>query len=179
MPTHIVIPDERAEQLRQFAASLGVTVSEAVGILINDAIVAGKIPDTIPGLRVERIGDQIKVDFGAFAKSFNRDLARQYASQIRALIGPMKESLRAQAADFGVTRRGSGIKLTGQDGQKTVAPSVAEEIARLIEGAASDNDGDAELAGVVPSSKSRQPANPAGTNGPGETDGDPKESGAR
>ena len=141
MPIHIVIPDERAAQLRQFAASLNISVADAVGELIKDAVAAGKIPDALPGFTIEREGEQVVLDTGAWSTKLTRDLAKGYAEQIRAVARsvttPGKSNPFMPEFKLGVSRRGTGLKLTdGSGGTKTIAPSIAEDVARLIDKAA-------------------------------------------
>lgn len=144
MATMIGIPEERAEQLRSFAKELNITVADAIGVLINDAVKAGKIADVMPGFKVERTGKDVTIEaFGAFTKSINADLAKMYAGQIRAatrsILAPGQDNPFLQTFGLSVVRRGSGIKLVDTDtkGEKTLAPSVADDVARLIEKAAS------------------------------------------
>jgi len=150
MPTHIVIPDERAEQLRRFAEANNTTLAGAVTLLIQDAIAAGKIADTVPGFTIERSGDTVKIEAaGAFAKEMNRETARAYAEQIRSAIRPLitpgaGNPLMPENPFRGlieVARRGTGVKLRDPEtkAEKTIAPSVAEDVARLVDKAASDD----------------------------------------
>lgn len=142
MPTQILLPDERAEQLKRLAESQGVSIADAVGLLIRDAIEAGKIPDELPGFKVTRRGNSVKIDTGTWSRTLTRDLAKSYANQIRAVTRPVITSGRDNPfiplTDLGVKRRGVGVKLVDQKSgtEKTVAPGIAEDIARLIDRAA-------------------------------------------
>jgi len=142
MPTQILLPDERAEQLKRFADAEGLTISDAVGALIRLAIEAGKIPDELPGFEVTRHGKSVKIDTGAWTRTLTRDLAKSYADQIRAVTRPIltpgKGNPFMPIPDLSVTRRGVGVKLVDQKSgtEKTVAPGVAEDVARLIDRAA-------------------------------------------
>ncbi len=142
MPTQILLPDERAEQLKRFAESQGVTIADAVGLLIRDAIEAGKIPDELPGFKVTRRGNSVKIETGAWSRTLTRDLAKSYADQIRAVTRPVltpgKGNPFMPIPDLGVTRRGVGVKLVDQKSgtEKTIAPGVADDVARLIDRAA-------------------------------------------
>ncbi len=142
MAVQILLPDERANQLRTFASSKGVSLADAIALLINDAIAAGKIPNEVPGFTIERAGDAVLVDTGAWKRILPLDLAKTYADRIRAITRPIltpgKDNPFLPVLGLDVTRRGVGIKLVDTEGkfERTVAPSVAEDVARLIDQAA-------------------------------------------
>jgi hypothetical protein len=143
MSVHIVLPDERHQQLLALARALKVTVAEAVGVLVNDAIRHGKIPDAVPGFKIQRRENVISFEAsGAFVREFNREAATAYAARIKAMAGPRttRRSTNQFLPAVDIVRRGSGLKLLDpQTGaEKTLAPSVALDIARLIEAAASE-----------------------------------------
>jgi hypothetical protein len=143
MQTHIAIPVERYEQLKLYATSRKISVADAVGVLINDAVAAGKIPNVVPGFRIERNGEVISIEaIGAFVRKLNREAATEYADRIHAMLKPMI----TPAADnpfvptFDVIRRGSGVKLIDPEtgAERAVSPSVALDVARLISEAAAE-----------------------------------------
>lgn len=141
MPTHIGIPTERAEQLDLLAKSLGISVADAVGVLINDAIAAGKIPDVVPGITIERTGDLVTMAAqGAFVKSMTRETARQIAFQARNILDGTVAAFSNGPDGIGILRRGSGVKFRDLDsgGEKTVAKGIARDVARLLDRAASE-----------------------------------------
>lgn len=138
MSKHIVIPDERAVQLKRYADARGLTLADAVGDLLNRAIEAGDLPDEIPGFEITRNGEKVDIDAGVWKASLGTDLAKAYAAQVREI----SDALRPRMADLGLPldaiRRGDGIRLTAKDRDaiRTVSRSVARDIARLIEMAA-------------------------------------------
>lgn len=141
MPTHIVVPDERAEQLRRFSQSLNISMADAIGVLINDAVAAGKIPADVPGFKVFRHGQEVTFEAdGAFVKHMNRDAAKDYADRLRAvarsIITPSADNPFMPTPD--ILRRGTGVKLRepATGAEKTVAPSIADDLAALIGNAA-------------------------------------------
>ena len=85
----------------------------------------------------------IEVDFGAFKRTFNVELARAYATSLRwfgtpkAAGIPQAVTALAQAvsgADLvGIGRRGTGIEVCGENGAKRIlAPSIARDLAEVI-----------------------------------------------
>lgn len=153
MPTHIVIADEHAAQIRQLAEKLGITRAEAVGVLLKDAIAAGRIEDGVPGFEIVREGEAVTIEaVGKFVREMSRDQARQYSKAIRAAITPAADNPLMPAVDasrltrdlleanLAVARRGGSVKLRdpATGAEKTLAPSVAADVARLIDKAAAD-----------------------------------------
>ena len=61
MPTHIRLPDERAEQLRLIARAKNQTIPEVIADFVRAEIEKGTIPDAIPGIDVTKSGPEIVV----------------------------------------------------------------------------------------------------------------------
>ncbi|WP_108460232.1 hypothetical protein [Devosia naphthalenivorans] len=144
MPKHIVVPDEREAQLRQIAAKHNVTVAEAVGLLIGWAIEQGKVPASIPTIDVRRVGNEVQVDFGEFQRVMSLDLAKAFATTLRWFSTTKVKGIPAAVTELaqalsgshlvGISRRGTSIKIAGENGrERTLAPSIARELAVLIE----------------------------------------------
>ena len=139
MSVQILLPNERAEQLKRFANSQNVPIAEAVGLLIDEAIQAGKLPDELPGFAFKRDGDHVTMDTGVWTRTLTRELARSYAAQIRAIAKPAI-TLAVDNPFFpempvSALRRGAGVKLIDRDSAaaRTVSPGVASDVARRIE----------------------------------------------
>lgn len=141
MSVQIVIPDERHAQLQAFAEARAITLADAIGELLNLAIERGLIPDEVPGFKIEAQGDLVSIEAqGAFIKALNRDAARQMAQDARALLDGGIAAFVTLPAELRLTRRGSGIKLrdTATGAERTMAPSVARDVVRLIEKASAE-----------------------------------------
>ncbi|KFL30643.1 hypothetical protein JP75_14305 [Devosia riboflavina] len=148
MPKHIVVPDEREKKLVEIAASHNVTVAEAVGLLLNWAIEAGKVQPGIPGIEVRRVAETVEIDFGDFVRVMPLGHAKGFASAIGIMVGPhqtfMHEGVKmiAQIDEggeryLGLKRRGNSVKVLGENGEeRTLAPSVALDLAALVKAAA-------------------------------------------
>ncbi|MGV8832151.1 MAG: hypothetical protein ACOH2N_09265 [Devosia sp.] len=142
MSVQVLLPDERAEQLKRFAISQNVPMAEAVGLLLNDAIVAGKIRDELPGFTIEKNGEHVTLDTGAWKHTLTRELARGYAAQIRAITRPAftpgPDNPFFPELQVSVIRRGVGVKLFDREAHlaKVVSPGVADDVARRLDRAA-------------------------------------------
>jgi hypothetical protein len=144
MAKQIMIPDERAAQLKQIAKDHGVKVPDAIGLLIEWAVEAGKIKDEIPSIKIFRDGQEINVDLGDWKKSFSLFDAAAFASELRKLTQPTIEALKADIQTppkellASISRHGPGVKIvdTETGAQKTLAKSIAGDIARMVETAA-------------------------------------------
>lgn len=140
MSKHIVVPDEREAQLRAIADAHNVTVADAVGLLVGWAIEQGRVPAGIPGIEVRRDGSNVVIDFGAFTRTYELELAKAFAVALKWYSRPkttaFSEILEAfsGAEVVGISRRGTAIKIAGDDGtERTLAPSIARELAEIIE----------------------------------------------
>lgn len=139
MSVQIVIPDERHAQLKALADARRISLADAIGVLINIAIEQGEIADELPGFTFERTGDLVSIEAaGAFAKQMNRETARKMAQEARAVLDGGVAAFATLPEGLRLSRRGSGVKLTdiASGNEKTMAPSVARDVVRLIEKAA-------------------------------------------
>ncbi|MFD1942747.1 hypothetical protein [Paradevosia shaoguanensis] len=143
MATQIMIPDERAAQLRKIADDHGIKVSDAVGLLISWAIDAGKIEDEIPGIIVMRDGEVINIKLGDWKKTLSLVDADAFAGElrrsIRAALTPAKDNLFMPVdLDAIVSAHGAGVRIVDRASgeQKTLSKSIAGDVARMIDSAA-------------------------------------------
>lgn len=150
MPTHIGLPDEHAERIKSFAQSQNISMADAVGVLLQRAAERGDIPAGLPGYDILRSGDQVTLTIeGGYQRTFERALARAFATALTWFAqSKAKGGLPSAMADLaqtvsgaeqyvGIRRQGNAIKIFDLDGnERTLAPSVAAELALMIDRAA-------------------------------------------
>lgn len=146
MPDFIKLPSERVEQLRALSKVRNTTIANLIAEYVNHEIEAGNLPDAVPGIAVRRRGARVHLDFGDFTKTLDLDLARAFATTLRWLATPKKTGMAgalteaAQALSgahlVGLSRHATSVKVTGEGGTRTLAPSVARDLARVIDKAA-------------------------------------------
>jgi hypothetical protein len=134
------LPSERVEQLRALSKKLDMTIADCIGMFINEQIAKGNLAADVPGFTVKRHGDQIKIDTREWLMALTKGDAAQVAKSIRALITPSKDNPFMPTLGLEIFRRGRSLKLkdaiTGAE--CTVAPSIASDLANMIERAAKD-----------------------------------------
>ena len=140
MPDFIKLPSERVEQLRELSKKLDMTIADCIGMFINEQIAKGNLAADVPGFKVERHGDQIKIDTGEWLRAMTRGDAAQVAMSIRALITPSKDNPFMPTVGLDIFRRGTSLKLkdAATGAERTVAPSIASDLANMIERATKD-----------------------------------------
>ncbi|UVC10178.1 hypothetical protein IHQ71_06115 [Rhizobium sp. TH2] len=140
-PTNLKLPPRRLDQLKAIGDKLGLSVADTVAHLIRKEIAAGTIPDTIPGILVEKVKDGVKVaiDNGE-ARTFPKEAAVSFAQTIRGVVDgnqPTTIGLN-KGSDYAVIRRGTGYKIMvpfpGKD--NSFSGDLARDFADLIERAA-------------------------------------------
>lgn len=138
MADFIKLPSERVEQLRALAKNLDLTIADCIAVFIREQIAKGNLPDTVPGITIERNGESVMLDTGAFKRDMGADLVQAYARQVCGMLdaiktpSPMNPFLTSARLD--VARRGTSLKLIDRStgAEKTLAPSVAEDFARVL-----------------------------------------------
>ena len=140
MPDLIKLPSERVEQLRTLSKNLNMPIADCIGMFINEQIAKGNLAADVPGFKVERHGDQIKIDTGEWLKAMTRGDAAQVAKSIRAMITPSKDNPFMPTLGLEIYRRGTSLKLKDAEtgAERTVARSIASDLANLIERATKD-----------------------------------------
>ncbi|SHH03481.1 hypothetical protein SAMN02745157_0198 [Kaistia soli DSM 19436] len=137
MPTQMLLPDERALQIKALATARGITSIDVIGHLINAAIERGELEDTLPGWLIAREGDEVVFAVGESETTrYPLQVARVFAERIRAVMSGELPSLLDLDDDYLITRAGTGFKIGNSTASKPVAPSVAVDIARLLNKAA-------------------------------------------
>ncbi|GHA35018.1 hypothetical protein GCM10007989_33670 [Devosia pacifica] len=140
MSKHVVLPDEREAKLKQIAAKHEITVAEAVGLLIEWAVEHEKVEPGIPGIEIRRDTNNVVIDFGVFRRTYSLEVAKAFSVALRWYARPkgtqFSDILDALSGSeiVGLSRRGTSVKVAGPNGaERTLAPSVARELATLIE----------------------------------------------
>lgn len=134
----IKLPPERVEQLRMLAKNLDMTIADCIAMFIREQIAKGNLPDEVPGITIERRGDNVTVDTGAFVRDMTADLAQAYAAQVHGMLEGIKASTPGNpfltSARLDVAKRGTSLKLIDRStgAEKTLAPSVAFDFARVL-----------------------------------------------
>ena len=146
MPDFIKLPSERVEQLRALSKARNINMADLIAEYVNQQIALGNLPDTVPGIAVRRRGARVSIDFGDFQKSFDTEVAVAFAKGMRWLATPraramntlLGEALEAFAgfATVGLSRHATSIKVSEGGKHRTLAPSIARDLARVIEKAA-------------------------------------------
>jgi hypothetical protein len=73
----------RGEQMKALAGAKGISVTEALELLINRAIEAGDIPDVLPGFEVRREGGHVGLTLdGTPLPAINPEMARHVADDL-------------------------------------------------------------------------------------------------
>jgi hypothetical protein len=135
----IKLPPERAEQLRMLAKKLDMTIADCIAMFIREQIAKSVLPDTVPGIIIERKGESIALDTGSFKRDMTAGLAQAYAAQVRGMLDPIKTPAPGNpfltSAKLDVAKRGTGLKLIDRStgAEKTLAPSVAFDFARVLQ----------------------------------------------
>lgn len=146
MPKHIVVADEREAQLRQIAQAHNVSTADAVSLLIRWAIEAGKVAPGLPDYTVTRKGNLIVADMAGIVRTMSLQEAEAVAGAIQLMAEPKRSDFIEAAKaltlanpvvdELRVKRRGSAIKITGDEGQdKTLSHSVALDLVGMIRAA--------------------------------------------
>jgi hypothetical protein len=146
MPDFIKLPSERVEQLRAISSARDMPIADLIAEYVRDQQQKGVIPLAVPGVVVERSGCHVTVDFGHFTKRFKPELARAFAAALRWYATPKRRVMHkalstlaeavSGAAIVGISRRGTSIKISEGGAERTLAPSIAVDLAAVVEAAA-------------------------------------------
>ena len=141
----IKLPPVRGEQLQILADVWGITVADAVGVMLRQQVKAGVLPADLPGVTCVRKGESMILGFegGASVKMSHRN-ARHVAMAIRARAGLREVEMRTFAfleapdpslsqSQVTIDRRGTGVNVTINDCRKSFSLSLAAELADLID----------------------------------------------
>lgn len=139
MPDYIKLPSERVEQLRMLAKTLDITIADCIAMFVREQMAKGVLPDTVPGITIERRGESVILDTGAFARDMTTDLAQAYAAQVSGMLEAIKTPASSNpfltSAKLDVAKRGTSLKLIDRStgAEKTLAPSIAFDFARVLQ----------------------------------------------
>ncbi len=144
----ILLPIERARQLKSVADARGSRITDLIEAIVTGAILAGEIPDSTPGFKIEPSvngGVTFATDDGqlGFAKLTAIDGLR-IADALEAIsTGGKGKVLEITGQNsLVVARKGQGVVLLGRDaagaetGRRTITPSLARDLARQLRAAA-------------------------------------------
>lgn len=136
--TTITVATERHHQLSAIASTLNLSMGEVVARLVRTEIAAGTIPADLPGIKVERLADAVRITIDDNpATTYTTAGAAELAEAIERASSGKPMSLLNVDADFGVERRGNGVKvavpLTGT--ARAFSRDVAADLAALIRAA--------------------------------------------
>lgn len=144
MSTHIHIPDEQAERIKQFARARKLNIPDAVGELINIAVRAGEMPDGVPGFELNVDEDTVRLTSeNGYSRVMTREGAKAFATSLRWLSQPKsaKASIFRDVIEgfagfevVGLRRLGAGLKMIGDNNiERTIARSVGRDLADFID----------------------------------------------
>ncbi|WIJ24224.1 hypothetical protein [Devosia sp. RR2S18] len=133
--TTVTIPTERHQQLVAIGETLKLSMAETIARFVRREIESGTIPADLPGIKVERLADGVRITLGqntptTFTKASAADLA---AAIERAATG-QPINLMDLDSNFVVERRGNGVKVSVPfEGEaRAFSRDVAEDFAKLV-----------------------------------------------
>lgn len=140
MPKNINLPTERVQQLEALGAKWDMTVADVVGKMIHQQIADGELTSDVPGFRITKDGKTVSLITDELNLRFSRkEYLADAAKSIRAILAPSKSNPLMPLPDgFGLARRGTSLKLQDTEAgtEKTLAPSIAIDVAEMLERAA-------------------------------------------
>lgn len=143
MAAHTVaLPSERFIQLKLLASIEGASLSDTISGFIDEAIGAGRLPDTLPGWNIKRLGENVLMAHAetGFAKLMPATGAQQVGDTLCKMSGAAKT--RAAHLDIDamieIRRQGAGIVIRDADSfiSYSAAVNVAADIGRRLLAAA-------------------------------------------
>jgi len=138
MPQILLHPDRYA-QLEAFAVSLGVSLAEAVAVMLNREIAAGHLNEDLPGVIVQRHGDNVALSIeNVYARVLPIDVALGVAAGLERTAAPGLLRIVNLDADLEIARKGRGVIVTdfASRNSRSFTSSLALDLARLIRKAA-------------------------------------------
>lgn len=140
MPNFIKLPSERVEQLRALSKKLELSIADCIGQFIEEQIEKGNLEADVPGFRILIDGKEARLKSGDIDVRFSsKTFLEDAAKSIRAVITPSKNNPMMPLPDgFGLSRRGTSLKIkdTVNGAEITLAPSIAIDVAKMMERAA-------------------------------------------
>ena len=137
MPDFIKLPTERVEQLRILAKNRSMTIADCIGEYVNEQIAKGNLTSTIPGLEVEPVAatSTVKLKVVDDFVSMTKQDAERLSKSLRLLLTPSKHNPFLPIPDLDIARKGKSFKIkdTLTGAEKTIAPSIASELADQLE----------------------------------------------
>jgi hypothetical protein len=135
-PVTVRLDHRRLAQLKNIAEAEGRTSTGVIAALIREKIATGVIPSDIPGIAIDRHGDELslQIDGGKVIKMTTRHAAA-LVSTIRGVVNKGHRATSDMDFDFIVARIGSGISIQMPIGgeKHSFPPDLVADLADLIE----------------------------------------------
>lgn len=133
--TTIMLPLERAQQLRNIATNLDMSIASAIGVMIRHQIAEGIIDDALPGFRVNPRGKQVEFaldDGDSVPLLMPAEAANSLAHSLDQVADGKSKGVLDLDAGVEIFRVGTGIRLKAAGLEKTVTSDIAHDIAGLL-----------------------------------------------
>jgi hypothetical protein len=119
---------------------MNLSSAGVIAKMIRDQIAAGVIPADIPGIAIERLGDELSISIdGSEETRFSLEGSRALADTIHGVIdGRQAPTIINMDHKFGVAKQGTGFKVMLPFGREEFSfpADLARDFADLIEKAA-------------------------------------------
>lgn len=139
MRRHVHLHPDRYTQLEHYAASLGITMAEAVAVMLNHEIEAGRLGQGLPGIVVQRGDDLVKLSIEpVFTQTVSIGNAARIAEFLEHAAKPgLKKVVADHETGLVFTRQGRGVIVSDPAGvnSRSFTPSLVRDLARLIRNA--------------------------------------------
>ena len=139
-PAIVKIPGERVDQLKRIAEKHNLSLADAIGLLINQEIAAGRLSDELTGLEVKilRNGKVVLSILGIGDILMDRKSALQFAVSLENAADRKRGGILDLDAGISVVGIGPAVRLRAveSDASRVLAPSIARDFARQIRRAA-------------------------------------------
>jgi hypothetical protein len=154
----IRVPFERGSQLRDLAVAHGVTVTEAIGLLLDHGARTGLGKLAMPGIDITAEGGAVIIKLDGFAiQPLSAVNVRSIAGSLRKAATSGAASLDADCSDMiEITRAGAAVvvQVRGENSavlRKTISRGVARAVADRLGEAADEIEPIGELLGDLES----------------------------
>lgn len=135
--SHLVIPTETADRIRQIAEAGGHnSIAELLADFVQKEIERGTIPKGIPGVEISAEGDEVRISAKTFTAAVSRQVAAIMAERLKAIRDAQQvaEIELASGVLMKVRRHGKGarIEIPAQGQAFSTSIAIAEEMGDLI-----------------------------------------------
>ncbi|MCO5159810.1 MAG: hypothetical protein M9939_01630 [Mesorhizobium sp.] len=134
----VALAPERFAQLKNLAALEGSSLADTLAGFLDEAIAAKRLPDELPGWKVERVGGNVLLTHAAsgFAKLVPAAEAKMLGEEFLRFAQPAGR--RAATLDLDtmteIRRQGAGVLIRDANSfvEHTLAANVAADIGRRL-----------------------------------------------